>query len=302
MSKHSRRLFPLLALVILSFAAAGWAQVDYDLVKVGPGDTLASIAARFGVPQEWLIRFNAIAPGQPVKPGQTLAVPLQEPPPSSPSVSVVSSQSQGAVALQNNLAGRLGIVSAKSADIKRLPGRGQLLYRAARGTSLAVVQESGSFYGVLMADASVGWIPKGSVSLKDIALVSTFSGDLAALGPGRAALVQEAMRYLGLPYRYGGRLPYDTDCSLLVQSVFRGLGAILPRTAAEQFNVGAPVPVELLRAGDRLYFQDSRGRIDHTGIYIGNGYFIHASSRRGAVAIDNLLSPMYWRRFAGARR
>jgi cell wall-associated NlpC family hydrolase len=301
MSRHSRRLFLLLALLIVSLSA-GWAQVDYDLVKVGPGDTLASIAARFGVPQEWLVRFNAIPAGQPVKPGQTLAVPLQEPPPSSPSVSVASSQNQAPVAFQNNLAGRLGIVSAKSAGIRKTPGRGQLLYRAARGTSLAVVQESGPFYGVLMADASVGWISKSAVSLKNVALVSTLGGDLAALGPGSAALVQEAMRYLGLPYRYGGRLPYDTDCSLLVQSVFRGLGAMLPRTAAEQFNVGAPVPVELLRAGDRLYFQDSRGRINHTGIYIGNGYFIHASSRRGGVAIDNLLSSPYWRRFAGARR
>jgi LysM repeat protein len=292
----------LSALLIIGLASAGWAQVDYDLVKVGPGDTLTSVAARCGVSPEWVARFNGISQGQPLKVGQTLAVPLQEPSSGAQPVSTVETQPQKPAAYQNGVVAYLGIVSARSAEIRRRPGRGSLLYKAAQGTSVAVVRESASSYGVLMADGSIGWISKSALNVKNIPLVSTYTGDLAALGPGRAELVQEAMKYLGIPYKYGGYLPYNTDCSLLVRTVFGAMGMILPRTAAEQFNVGVPVPVELLQAGDRLYFQNSRGRIDHTGIYMGNGYFVHASSRRGGVAIDSLLSASYWRRFAGARR
>jgi cell wall-associated NlpC family hydrolase len=56
--------------------------------------------------------------------------------------------------------------------------------------------------------------------------------------------------------------------------------------------------------GDRLYFVDAKNssRIGHTGIYIGGGKFIHASSNRGAVGVDELKSQPYANRYAGARR
>jgi cell wall-associated NlpC family hydrolase len=119
---------------------------------------------------------------------------------------------------------------------------------------------------------------------------------------GRPDVVQEAMRYLGTPYRYGGRLPYDVDCSLLVQAAFGARGARLPRTAAEQFEVGQAVNYTELLPGDRLYFVSTSGRINHTGIYIGSGRFVHASSRKRCVAIDALGDRLYWSRFVGARR
>ena len=52
-----------------------------------------------------------------------------------------------------------------------------------------------------------------------------------------------------------------------------------------------------------FYFRiDLDGRITHTGIYIGNGYFIHSSSSRGGVAVSRLDEPLYVRMYAGARR
>jgi cell wall-associated NlpC family hydrolase len=57
-----------------------------------------------------------------------------------------------------------------------------------------------------------------------------------------------------------------------------------------------------LMPGDRLYFISRSGRINHAALYIGDGMFIHASSRRGCVGIDSLSDPFYWSRFIGARR
>ena len=83
------------------------------------------------------------------------------------------------------------------------------------------------------------------------------------------------------------------DCSLFVQTVFGRYGVHLPRTAAEQCEVGQPVSTANLQAGDRLYFINRAGRINHTAIYMGNTQFIHASSNRGCVAIDSLTEPYY---------
>jgi cell wall-associated NlpC family hydrolase len=56
-----------------------------------------------------------------------------------------------------------------------------------------------------------------------------------------------------------------------------------------------------LQQGDRLYFSGRRTH-DHTGIYLGNGYFIHAGRSRGNVGVDHLSTPYYKRTLASARR
>jgi cell wall-associated NlpC family hydrolase len=94
------------------------------------------------------------------------------------------------------------------------------------------------------------------------------------------------------------------DCSGLVKNCFGRCGVSLPRRAGEQARVGQPVPLSLaaLRPGDRLYFAVSRPAIDHTAIYLGNGYFIHASMSRGRVGIDRLSRALYGRHLVAARR
>jgi peptidoglycan endopeptidase LytF len=122
-------------------------------------------------------------------------------------------------------------------------------------------------------------------------------------GSGQALVVREAVRYLGAPYRYGGTSPLSgLDCSAFVQQVFARRGVRLPRTAAEQAQVGIPVSVADLRPGDRLYFSVRGRRVDHCGIYIGNGLFIHASGRHDAVVISRLDEPLYARSLVAIRR
>lgn len=95
--------------------------------------------------------------------------------------------------------------------------------------------------------------------------------------------------FIGTKYVWGGNsLTGGIDCSGYVQQLFRRYGISLPRTAQEQSYVGQAIDdLSQMKAGDRLYFTDSkRARITHTGIYMGNGYFIHSSSGRNGVYID----------------
>jgi cell wall-associated NlpC family hydrolase len=116
-------------------------------------------------------------------------------------------------------------------------------------------------------------------------------------------LVEQAMTYLGTPYRRGGTSRRGLDCSGLVGAVYGEQGLEMPRTAAEQFGEGMAVGESDLRPGDLVFFRDTYKRgISHVGIYIGDGRFIHAAGRRRGVVVSELSRPYYHSRYAGARR
>lgn len=99
------------------------------------------------------------------------------------------------------------------------------------------------------------------------------------------SVVAMARSQLGRRYLFGGTDPDEGfDCSGFTRYLARALGVSLPRTAAEQAQVGKEVPrdVARLRVGDLLTFGKD-GRITHVGIYVGNGRFIHASSYAGRI-------------------
>ena len=100
-----------------------------------------------------------------------------------------------------------------------------------------------------------------------------------------------ARMFLGKPYRWSGQTLEGSDCSGFVNTVFRANGINLPRDAYQQLVCGELTGTrwyrDSMQAGDTLYFISSRsGRITHTGIYLGNGKFIHSS--RPGVVIESL--------------
>lgn len=118
-------------------------------------------------------------------------------------------------------------------------------------------------------------------------------------------IINVARRYLGHRYRYGGTSPSrGFDCSGFVYFLLSRYGIRAPRTAADLFRMGTPVPKGQLRPGDLVFFRNTARRrgITHVGIYIGGGKFIHASSGAGRVVVTPLSDPYYSTRFAGARR
>ena len=104
------------------------------------------------------------------------------------------------------------------------------------------------------------------------------------------SVVAIARAQLGKRYRLGGQSPRAFDCSGLVQYVMRSLDFSLPRTAREQAKVGTAIPTDTaqLRAGDLLLF-GKKGKVTHIGIYVGNGQFVHASTKAKRVVERPLL-------------
>ena len=97
------------------------------------------------------------------------------------------------------------------------------------------------------------------------------------------ALVSRAQ--LGARYRLGAHEPGRRfDCSGLVQYVMSVFNLTLPRTAAEQARLGVAVPRDTARLlpGDLLTFGYGK-RVTHVGIYVGDGMYVHASSRKHIV-------------------
>jgi len=107
-------------------------------------------------------------------------------------------------------------------------------------------------------------------------------------------IIESAHSYLGTPYRYGGTTPEGFDCSGFIRHVFGENGISLNRTSYEQFRQCKAIPLAALRPGDLVFFgkvKREHCRIEHVGLYIGEGRFIHAaSSRTGKVMISELKS------------
>ena len=96
--------------------------------------------------------------------------------------------------------------------------------------------------------------------------------------------VSIAMQYLGTPYVWGGASPGGFDCSGLVVFVYSQLGISLPHYTGALWNVGTPVSIDQLQAGDLVFFYG----LGHVGIYIGGGEFIHAPHTGDVVKISSL--------------
>ena len=115
-------------------------------------------------------------------------------------------------------------------------------------------------------------------------------------------LMKTAWSALGTPYVRGGTTPSGFDCSGFVQWTYKHVGVTLPRTAREQSTVGVPVKKkEEMRVGDIVAFRHPR-RGYHTGIYIGEGKFIHSPRTRSVVKVNSLDDAYFRRTFLGARR
>lgn len=112
-------------------------------------------------------------------------------------------------------------------------------------------------------------------------------------------IVQTSFQYIGVPYVFGGTTPSGFDCSGFVRYVYANAGIWLPRAADEQFESG--YAVSNLQPGDLVFFSTYTYGASHSGIYLGNGKFISATSSSG-VRVDNLYDGYWGSCYIGARR
>ncbi|MEU6561907.1 C40 family peptidase [Nocardia nova] len=103
-----------------------------------------------------------------------------------------------------------------------------------------------------------------------------------------------ALSKVGAPYSYGATGPNAFDCSGLVKWAYQQAGRDLPRTSYEQLDAGAPVAMDALQPGDVVSFYGG----SHSGLYVGDGNVVHASTYGQPVKV----APISSMPVAGARR
>ena len=117
-------------------------------------------------------------------------------------------------------------------------------------------------------------------------------------------LVDAARKNIGIPYKFGGTTPETGfDCSGLVCWTYAQVGIQVPRTARDQFNFGERIEKTALKPGDIVVFKGTRSRTGwHSGIYTGEGKFIHSPTKGKAVMESGLDEKYFAQRFVGASR
>lgn len=93
----------------------------------------------------------------------------------------------------------------------------------------------------------------------------------------RSAMLDDARRWLGAPYLWGGRTIWGCDCSGFVQVIAKINGIVLPRDASQQALCGKEVPFEIHKPGDLVFFRNEEDRITHVGLATGGHTILHAS-------------------------
>jgi cell wall-associated NlpC family hydrolase len=148
--------------------------------------------------------------------------------------------------------------------------------------------------------ASCSLRPSGAPS-REIIIPSSQKVNLADSGAVRKIIYQQYQRWKGTKYSIGGLSRQGIDCSGLVYATYReGLGITLPRSTELQVQAGRRIKRSELRSGDLVFFKTGF-KVRHVGIYIENGKFFHASTKRG-VMISNL-NNYYWKdKYWHARR
>jgi cell wall-associated NlpC family hydrolase len=263
-----------------------------EVYQVRQGDTLWSLAQRFGTTPERLAALNEITTESILSIGQRLKVPASG-----------SDAQRGAAP---------GLAAPRRAP-------GLATYRVRAGDTLyAIARRHGTkpehlavLNGIALNDTlRIGQSLK--VPGAPAASVSSAADRVAprprlAAQPSRgerwaATVVALSTRYVGVRYRWGGTTPAGFDCSGFMNYVFERTGVTLPRTTYAMFDTGMPVAREQLQTGDIVFFETVAPGPSHAGIYLGDGRFIHSSSGAGAVTISPLNHRYYAPRYLGARR
>ena len=193
------------------------------------------------------------------------------------------------------------IVAEKAAQQQRiesqLASRRQLL-SSIKGEIQRIRAAEAAQQRQLQAAAQARLPVQGSTTPAGVGVsAGTPEGSTVAPPNVHGGVVGIAMRYLGVPYVWGGSTPRGFDCSGFVAYVFAQIGVSLPHSSYAMFGMGTPVSISQLQPGDLVFFSGA----GHMGIYIVGGQFIHAPHTGDVVKISSL-SGYYSSAFAGGRR
>ena len=146
---------------------------------------------------------------------------------------------------------------------------------------------------------------KTAITALLLAALPAGSAMAVTVAEARGRVVRETMTFLNTPYLWGGMHPETgMDCSAFTKLVYEKAGLNLPRVSAEQFSRTLRLAPSDVRPGDLIFFamkHPGTSRVDHVGIYVGKGFFVHASFTNG-VHIDSVTNPYYYARLVSVRK
>jgi cell wall-associated NlpC family hydrolase len=185
--------------------------------------------------------------------------------------------------LRTQIVQRLQLLSSLNGQIQQLIAAQQARElrqaQAARAAYLAAQTRQSQPVGTSTFGAAAA-TPEGATVVPS----SSYTGAVGA-----------AMSQLGTPYAWGGSGPSGFDCSGLVAYAYAKIGVSLPHSSYALWNEGVSVPSDQLEAGDLVFFNG----LGHTGIYIGNGQYVHAPRTGDVVKVSSMSSHGG---YVGARR
>ncbi len=169
---------------------------------------------------------------------------------------------------------------------------------------------TGKFTEVILPSGKTAFVPSA-----DVEDFETWAGSRTAVVPAdasqaqidaaRAAILETAKKFVGIPYLWAGTSIKGMDCSGFSKTVYYLNGYLTLRNASQQYKTGEPVDVsqgyDNLQPADLVFFgreatEERPERITHVGIYMGDGMIIHCA---GAVRINNVAdenAPDYYSR------
>jgi len=232
-----------------------------------------------------------------------------------------------------------GVVNGSNVNVRSNPDiSNDIITKLDKGTKINIYEYSDNWARILVDDNTIGWInldyvtvtkEKASRSLtssvrppvdtdvqdkqeEEKAVDKTDATEVdedsanSEEGDLRQQVVAYAKKFLGVRYKYGGTTSKGFDCSGFVQYVYKHFGISLERTAADQGSNGTKIDKDDLKPGDLVFFDTNGGHnaIEHAGIYIGDGKFIHASSGKSnrCVTISTMTEGFYYKSYMRSRR
>lgn len=193
-----------------------------------------------------------------------------------------------------------------------------------RNTDVTIIGEEGDFYKIqykditgyvaksLVSDNPVETTSRGGIGEREKTVVEEQSSNvndtnnivnpqtISASSEGER-IANFAKQYVGCKYVYGGTTPSGFDCTGFAYYVYNSCGISLSRSCSVQAQTGVEVGRQSrdeLQAGDLLLFANgNNGSIGHVGIYIGDGYFVHAKNSNSGVVIDHLTNNPYYNQY-----
>ena len=197
-----------------------------------------------------------------------------------------------------------------------------------QGDEVTILSEESGFYKIKFGDVS-GYVSKTLITLKDdkvstrslseerkeeqeeieakeeVKVQNEVEEETEIISINAQEVVNYAKQYVGIKYVLGGKSPETGfDCAGFTKYVYKNFGYTLGSIASAQDSVGTDVNRDELQSGDLLLFlNEEKTKIGHTGVYIGNGDFVHAANPERGVVIDNLNTMSYYdTRFVKAKR